>query len=151
MEIHTVDGGAKVELTIKDMREAGLSFESFRRGDEATERFLSSLFMVLRSEGALPAESLRLDVEVSETAEGMELRVRAGERRSGARVIYFNDPGEYEEALSRMKRLCEETELWKHAGRYALIGSSECSPGSAEERLRAAVIREHGELLAGDL
>lgn len=148
MEISADGRKVRVCLSEEETADASLSYESFGRGDKATERFLSRLLMLLRERGLLPYGSDALDVAVSEEEGG--LCVEISPRRGNTLVLTFDDPAGFEE---RLHSLCRETqpehcELWKFSGGWALISLSKEYPYSPEMKLLAAIIREHGSRLS---
>ena len=149
MEITRTSGGVRLGLTYEEMDEAELSFESFEKGDRATERFLSALLAMLRQQGYITAGPSRLDVEVSETEDGMSLNIIQKDILICERVLLFDDPAEFE---SKLHELCSDVEgsceLWKYGSGYALITKTDETQPDPKQSILSAKLREHGRLLS---
>ena len=150
MEMYSCAGGTRLELTADEMEAAGLRFDTFGKGDDATDRFIPAVLSLLRDRGYFP-ESVRLiDIEVSETEGGMTLFITERKPSQRVKVVFFTEPSEFEFSLHELISDGEEPvcELRKLGGSYVLIASSESYPKSESMAILAARLAEHGTLLS---
>jgi len=148
MDISRTRSGARLILSRQECREAGLSFESFGKDDAATGKFLAAALNLLRDRGYLCRNTDTLDIDVSETGEGLEISLSFRKGESGIRVVRFSCPESFEAALHSVTDKVSGCALWKTSEGYALIFETADQSGDPEERVIAAKIREHGKMLS---
>ena len=145
MEIEKTDNIIYLSLTDEEADRAGLSYDTFEKGNGPTEDFLRRVLSLLRRRGLLEAQDNSLDVEVSETEEGLMISISERGRVRHEKVSLFSDPAELAVTLGDIStEKHPRCELWKCGGCYAVISESEVT----DQRILAAKIREYGKLLS---
>ena len=145
MEIEKRNGRIVLSLSDSEADEAGLCYETFEKGDRPTEVFLRSVLARLRDEGLLERGNDCLDIEVSETEDGLMISISERRRLRRERVSIFTEPAELALALGDISAgEHPRCELWKCGGCYAVISES----AEADQMILAAKIREYGKLLS---
>ena len=145
MNIEKKHGRIELSLTDEEADEAGLCYDTFEKGDRPTEEFLRSVLGMLRRERLLEGRDNRLDIEVSETEDGLMISITERGKLRREKVSIFTEPAELALALGELAD--EESpycELWKCGDCYAVISESE----ETDQTVLAAKIREYGNLLS---
>ncbi|MBR4555674.1 MAG: hypothetical protein IKO27_08810 [Ruminococcus sp.] len=148
MDIGISGGRIRLRFSGKELREAGLSFESFGGDGSHTESFLAAVLALLKKKGYLRRNADLLDIEASEEEDGLTLFI-CERRRGGVTVKLFRSPKELDTVLNSLCCGSEpDCELWKYSDGYALIAKGCSFPENGEELILAAKIREYGEKLS---
>ena len=145
MNIEKKYGRIELSLTDEEADKAGLCYDTFEKGDRPTEDFLKSVLRMLRQERLLEGGDNRLDIEVSETEEGLMISISERGKLRREKVCIFTEPAELALALGDISSGDRpHCELWKCGGCYAVISESK----DADQTVLAAKIREYGNLLS---
>lgn len=144
MEIEKNEGIIYLSLSEYEAAKAGLCYDTFEKGDRPTEEFLKKILSILRKSGLLEEKDNRLDIEVSETEEGLMISISERGRLRHEKVSIFSEPAGLALALGEISGNGTHCELWKCGERYAVISESE----NEDQRILAAKIREYGKMLS---
>ncbi|MBR1724991.1 MAG: hypothetical protein IJ723_08275 [Ruminococcus sp.] len=142
---------AKVELASDECAVFGIDYDSFSGSDTASRLFIASVLQKMEEMELSVTGSDKLTAEIFRrsggglivyiSGKGLRLTSRAGER-----VIFCETPSGVIAKLGELPEP-ESAELYKYAGRYALI-SRESDPRSCTQPYICAKIKEYGELLS---